>query len=310
MNDFTRTILEKAGVPDLLDILDRRISSSELNSLLLALFDRKTAQLSPADLMRNYEMNRLVKPFDLDPVALKALELDLFRVFAGAGFKPIELSPVSPLGACSAIGKVDQKKVVSGLRGAEVMADATNAIALHICQLKKSRRPGPALLRFSAVERHLRAQPPPMQGFTAHFKAGCLVTSGRDTGNLQFEKQCLTEHVRTWDAALRAVAGISVIRVNLLPREGYADPGFSEKLRLHLASEFPDIEITLTSSPTENHYYQGIQFKLIIAANGREIEIGDGGFTDWSQQLLQDRKERMLCSGLGVEFLFRLLGRR
>lgn len=58
MNDFTRTILEKAGVPDLLDILDRRISSSELNSLLLALFDRKTAQLSPADLMRNYEMNR------------------------------------------------------------------------------------------------------------------------------------------------------------------------------------------------------------------------------------------------------------
>lgn len=138
MNDFTRTILEKAGVPDLLDILDRRISSSELNSLLLALFDRKTAQLSPADLMRNYEMNRLVKPFDLDPVALKALELDLFRVFAGAGFKPIELSPVSPLGACSAIGKVDQKKVVSGLRGAEVMADATNAIALHICQLKKA----------------------------------------------------------------------------------------------------------------------------------------------------------------------------
>ena len=33
---------------------------------------------------------------------------------------------------------------------------------------------------------------------------------------------------------------------------------------------------------------------MIIEINGVELEIADGGFTDWTQQLLENKKERLL----------------
>jgi hypothetical protein len=36
---------------------------------------------------------------------------------------------------------------------------------------------------------------------------------------------------------------------------------------------------------------------------GTELELIDGGFTTWTQQLLSNRKKRLLISGLGVERL-------
>ncbi|MDO6431893.1 hypothetical protein Q4E93_14905 [Flavitalea sp. BT771] len=32
----------------------------------------------------------------------------------------------------------------------------------------------------------------------------------------------------------------------------------------------------------------------------------DGGFVDWTQQLPEDRKERMLIGGFGLDLLFRI----
>ncbi len=50
-------------------------------------------------------------------------------------------------------------------------------------------------------------------------------------------------------------------------------------------------------------YYCGPTFKLVIGAQRRAI--GDGGFLDWTQRLLSDRKERMLASAVGTEALAR-----
>ena len=36
---------------------------------------------------------------------------------------------------------------------------------------------------------------------------------------------------------------------------------------------------------------------------GTESFLVDGGFTDWTQQLLSNRKERLLISSMGVEHL-------
>lgn len=46
-------------------------------------------------------------------------------------------------------------------------------------------------------------------------------------------------------------------------------------------------------------YYTGLCFKVFRDG----VEIGDGGFVDWSAGLLSDRKERMLISGLGIDRL-------
>lgn len=48
---------------------------------------------------------------------------------------------------------------------------------------------------------------------------------------------------------------------------------------------------------TDNSYYQGINFKIVV----NNIELVDGGFVDWTQNLLGNKKERLLISGAGVD---------
>ena len=45
---------------------------------------------------------------------------------------------------------------------------------------------------------------------------------------------------------------------------------------------------------------------MIIDMAGREWEIADGGLVDRTQQLPDDRKERLLIGGFGLDLLFRL----
>jgi hypothetical protein len=53
---------------------------------------------------------------------------------------------------------------------------------------------------------------------------------------------------------------------------------------------------------TGRGYYVGARFHIYATnAAGTEFELVDGGFTTWTQQLLNNRKERLLISGLGVE---------
>lgn len=44
-------------------------------------------------------------------------------------------------------------------------------------------------------------------------------------------------------------------------------------------------------------YYIGVCFKIFSG----DTELGDGGFVEWTQALLGDRKERLLISGIGSE---------
>ena len=45
---------------------------------------------------------------------------------------------------------------------------------------------------------------------------------------------------------------------------------------------------------------------MIVEYNNSEIEIADGGFVDWTQQLLGNRKERLLISGFGMGLIYKL----
>ncbi|NEE04299.1 hypothetical protein [Phytoactinopolyspora halotolerans] len=53
-------------------------------------------------------------------------------------------------------------------------------------------------------------------------------------------------------------------------------------------------------------YYAGLCFKVYGSRDGRRYELSDGGVVDWTQQLLQNRKERLTISGIGVERLLAL----
>lgn len=59
----------------------------------------------------------------------------------------------------------------------------------------------------------------------------------------------------------------------------------------------------VSGGPSGRGYYTGLCFKIFAAFGGTQLEVADGGFVDWTQQLLGSRKERLLISGFGIDRL-------
>ncbi|MDQ6421702.1 hypothetical protein RB620_19945 [Paenibacillus sp. LHD-117] len=296
-------ILKKLGTDNLIALLSERLTGSELNTLLLNVFREKTKLSSPSDLLKRYRENRFVHPAQVEPIILKRLEIDLLQIAKDNGVTPIQLSPVAPLGSSSVIGMVDQNKVISALRGTEVVPDATNLLALHIAKLLKDRKDTrDDLLRFCTTHRHVRAQFfGQSPGMLPHFHLFCMVTSGVDRGSYGFEIQSLKEHLRVYQLQFQSLFQ-SKIEVILSERSGYTDSsGFLGRVADDLHSNH--IAVSIGAPNTENRYYKGLQFTIKTTIEGKEHAIGDGGFVDWTQQLTGNKKERLLISAIGMDRL-------
>ncbi|MFD1674406.1 hypothetical protein [Alicyclobacillus fodiniaquatilis] len=297
-------IIRKLGVEDIVALLSERINGADLNTLLLEVFREKTDKQSASDLLKGYADNRFVHPADVDPIQLKQLELDVLNMARNHAATPIQLSPVAPLGSCSIIAKVDQRKVISATRGTEVVADATNLLALHICHLiqTNSRRARSDLIRLSTTHRHVRAQYfGNAHGMRPHFHLFCMVTAGVDQGSYHFEKQSFWEHIHVYLDIFRMLFGTE-IEVVVSRRAGYKDSaGLLQSIIEY--GEAHAMKIAIKEADEENGYYKGLQFTIKAKLNGQEHAIGDGGYVDWSQKLLGNKKERMLISAIGLERL-------
>jgi hypothetical protein len=71
-----------------------------------------------------------------------------------------------------------------------------------------------------------------------------------------------------------------------------------------LREEFPDAQFRFNLARLEGlSYYQGLCLRISpVAPDGNRYPITDGGFTDWTARLLENRKERLLATGIGSEF--------
>jgi hypothetical protein len=268
---------------------------------------------SAPELLNHYQNNRFVKPAEINVIALRRIELDLLTIFQESAFEVLELSPVTALGACSIVAPADQNKILSALRGTEVLADATNAIALHVCDLKKRKAWTPTIpgehMRFATIQRHVRTQTISEKGFTPHFKIGCLVSAGNDTGNFLFEKTSLLQHIQVLQKVFTDYYGVGQLNFRLLCRKGIADPlRLPKEVKQFIHQHHPEINLDIVENPDNDiAYYNGLQYKVDITVNNTKYEIGDGGFVDWSQQLLQNKKERLLITGFGFEIMYRIM---
>ncbi|MFC5649503.1 hypothetical protein ACFPYJ_10230 [Paenibacillus solisilvae] len=298
-------ILRKLDKADLIDLLVKGISGSDLNSLLLKVFSEKTKASSPHDLLKRYRENRFVQPARIDVLLLKQLELDLLNIAANHSFSPIQLSPVAPLGCTSVIGSVDQNKVISALRGTEVVSDATNLLAMHISELIKSNpNQREDFIRFCTTHRHVRAQFfGDAPGMLPHFHLFCMVTSGVDQGSYSFEKQSFWEHIQVYRHIFKTLFG-SEIEIIFSARDGYKDAaGLVSRIMKHGDELSMNVQVSTGEPNKGNQYYKGLQFTVKTVIDGQELHIGDGGFVDWTQQMLGSRKERLLISAIGLDRL-------
>ncbi len=355
-------IANETGIPRLDSILGQDVSASDLQSLLLHVFQTRAAALGEADLMEVFG-----RPL-MTPSRVSARVLNQFDHVAYAvarEFEAMELSPVAPLGLNRVLGEIDQNNVLTTIRNAEALGDPTPVLALECARRRKDPRVrGVEVVRMCASQRCIRLQPFDVPGFTPHFRLFALVSAGRDTGSHGFEIEHLREHVRFYlefcralnrdgfslasplveisDAAvvqqLLSDAGLSAeeLRASIrahkpgeserflaergikLP-EAVVDPAnelpeLAPRHRLArvksdvvdvLAGEFPEAEFRFNLTRLEGlGYYGGLCLRISpLAPDGNRYPVVDGGFTDWTARLLQDRKERMLSSGIGTEFL-------
>jgi hypothetical protein len=306
MDKIVQRILGRIRQPGLLEELER-LPPSDVNSLLLAIGKLQTDRLRPADLLRNYRENRFASPSALDPARYYQLEADMTRAAEARGIGAVLLSPAAPLGSCSVFGCVDQNNVLSAVRSCEVLADASNLLALYLAdRIAKEGGNRAGAAHVCAVSRFTRAQAYAGKDFFAHFGVFCLASAGRDTGSYGCETELLAKQLSFYRDFFRK-SGSAPLEIVLRRRGGYKDPeGFFSGMLERVRAQFPDLSVTAGESDPGNTYYRGLNFKLYLPTGEGLEEVGDGGFVDWTQQLLGSRKERCLISGVGVDRLLLL----
>ena len=288
-------IIKKAEGKPLLEGL-AELSQSEWSSLQLALDRLRAERLTAPDVLRRYEQSRFVRPSPLNALKLHRLEAALLALAEKQGFESVLLSPVSPFGSCSVFGCVDQNNVVGAGRGLEVLADPTNALALELGARIKGGA-GSEELHLCTTARVVRGQNFSDKGMLPHFGIFCMVSRGRDSaGGYSCEKALLRRQLRCCQALYGTQMSLTLRR-----RAGYSDPdGFLEAMKAFVQEELPELPVQIEEQE-ENAYYKGLNFKIYRTAHGETFEVGDGGFVDWMEQLVGNRKERCLISGLGMD---------
>lgn len=304
MRAITDRILAQIGDKGLIEKL-MALPKSDLNSLLLKIFQAQAMDARPVDVLKAFETNRFSVPSGIDPVAYHVYEAEVLSLAQKREICAVLLSPAAPLASCASFGCVDQNNIVSAARGTEMLSDPTNMLAILIAeQLKNRQAANKNPLHYCTTARVLRAQPfPPQKGYYAHFGLFCIVSSGKDSGSYSCEKSLMSKHL-SYYKELFLEKHRARLTVALRKRSGYTDgDGFFDRMANLVQTELPDVPIACSLEQEDNNYYKGINFKIYMENESGKIEIGDGGYVDWIQQMTGNKKERCLISCISLDRL-------
>jgi hypothetical protein len=304
MSEIVERILDKVGDMELIDKL-LALPNSDFNSLILKVFQSQAGKATPVEMVKAFQSNRFSVPSELDPVAYHILETEFLSLAQEQGMKPVLLSPAATFASSSVFDCVDQNNVVSAARGTEILSDPTNMLAIIIAEkLKNKRTDNATSIHYCATTRVLRAQVFPNTGrHFAHFGVFCIVSSGKDSGSYGCERALLQKQLSFYKKLLldKYDANLSIV---LRKRRGYSDAdGFLSRMEELIRDEFPETPLSFDLEHEDNNYYKGISYNIIMERDGSKIEIGDGGFVDWIQRMTNNKRERCLISGIGLDRL-------
>jgi hypothetical protein len=282
--------------------LESGLSPADLQTMLLGVSRSRAAAVTPARLMQRWRQDRYVQPVVSDPRPVWELEARLWALLPDE-FAGIDLSPVAPLGTCSAVGPVSQDRVISTTRGSEVVSDPTNVLALEAAS--RRQRSGAPAVSLACCHRVLRGQPFDAPGAFQHFRLFALVSTARDRGSGQTEAALLTTHLQFWSRALSEL--LPARRVALQ----YTVFGFQPLHERMADTVLPALQPLPAGVAVEEDagrerargYYERGAIRIDAQTGDRWQEVGDGGFTDWTARLLNDAKERCLISCVSTERL-------
>jgi hypothetical protein len=279
-----------------LALLRSQLPATQLWSLLLDVVAQRAAVRTPSDLMRQWDADRFVAPSYIDQRTLNELDRELLA--AAEQFESVELAPLAPLAACAAVAPTSQNRVVATTRGAEVVSDPTNVLALESAQ--RLRKDPAKVVKLATSHRCVRAQEvPPVPGYAAHFRMFCMTTAGREQQDHALTVDAFVEHMRVHLQAL-----------DRLEQHGYAFPDrrtkllstpACEPLAQRIAARISDLEVA-HERLAHPYYNNGLRFMMSARArNDQHIPLIDGGAFDWVAQLAANRKLVFIASAIGSQ---------
>lgn len=300
MSGIIERIERESGVAGLVEILAERLNPSDLQSLLLEVTRHRAKKRSPVELLKDFATSRFFGVARPDRAALLAWE-QLTLALCDGRFEPVELSPVTPLGACSVVARVDQDWSIGTTRRGEVVSDPTNVLALEAARLRQA---GSGDVHLATSHRVVRPQNYGDGKMLAHFRLFALVSSGRDRGGYGFEAEALGCQVGLLLAAFgQFLAPGTALRLGYTRTTTPNVDARLEALRgvadVHGVELFEEVGREAAGS-----YYAGFCFHIF----GGDMQLADGGVVDWGAKLTGNGKERMVISGCGVERLLALRG--
>jgi hypothetical protein len=275
--------------------LARGMPASEVWSLLLSVMRERAAGRTAGELTQQWQRDRFVQLSYIDQRTL--VELDSLLLAAAHEFEAVELSPLAPLGSTSSVALTTQNRVVSTVRGTEIVSDPTNVLALE--SARRLREDQARIVRLCTSHRCVRAQEvPKVPGFAAHFRMFCMTTAGHERKDQAFVTDALTHHIRT-----------HLLGLDRLERHGYRFPhrrvrllctAEREPLARRIAAAIEGVPVGMER--LEQRYYDGLRF-MIGAHNrdGQEIPLIDGGAFDWLHKLAANRKLVFVASAIGSQ---------
>jgi hypothetical protein len=287
--------------------LARGMPASEVWSLLLSAMRERAEQRTARALTQQWQNDRFVQLSYIDQRTL--LELDSHLLAGAADFEAVELSPLAPLGTSSSVALTTQNRVVSTVRGTEVVSDPTNVLALE--SARRLRADPTRVVRLCTSHRCVRAQEvPKLPGFAAHFRMFCMTSAAHERQDQAFVTDALSHHIRTHLQTL-----------DRLEQHGYRFANrhvrlLSTEQREPLARRISDaVEgVPVTLERLQQPYYDGLRFMISAdSLGGDAIPLIDGGAFDWLHELAANRKLVFVASAIGSQvaaYLYRVPGEK
>lgn len=293
-------IVAQIDDPDIVRKLGSDLSAPDLTTLLMAIARDRASRVRASGVLARYRQDRLSGPGKVPFRSLRQIE-DLFVGAVPETWSWIVPSPVVPLGTHVALGEVSQDWLVSTVRSNEVAADPTVALALEAAVARRDSaiRRTAQPTRLATIQRILRGQLYRSPDAFPHFSIFALASAGRSRPNERFDVEALNEHLSIHVSALTRIArSVEIVLSTSDTRPGRE---LLDGVR-RACAERDDVVVSEDRGRLPGQrYYRRACFKINITVGDTTFEMADGGFTTWTELLLDDRHERLLISGAGLD---------
>ena len=331
-----KRIAAEAGVPEL-DAALSRLSPSDLNSLLLHVFGQRA--VNEADLMR--ATAALLAPSAVDARRMHEFDTAAFEAAADfdalelSPVSPLGLSRVlggihqnnvlSALRGSEVSGDPTSVLAIECARRRKRGFAVVNLCASQrVIRLQPFDHPGysPHFRLFGlatagrdtgsfgfeidALGRHIRCY---LDLFRRLSQRGFQFDSPLvELSDTRVMLEYLASHGLVWEEVRESIRAHNLGgSERFFAERGVAPPADDDllpSLLEDLRREFPEAEFRCNHARLEGvGYYSGLCLRISpLAPDGVRYPIVDGGFTDWTARLLQNRKERLLATGVGSQF--------